>query len=135
MLVNASTNGSPKVRVTLGWVAGRKADSSRADPGDDPVFTITLPSAVATKYILCQVTVAYSAATGIWSSSASECIHSASITANDATNIYVTIGSVNVVSNGAGGYTVQVNHPQPVDGDQWVARTGNASTYVDANGH
>jgi hypothetical protein len=133
-LVDASSGGTPKVRVRLGYVAGRKADTGMADPSDSPVFKLTLASALATKYIECKVTVAYDAGTGIWSSSACALQAVSSPTASAATHIYVQIGAVSVVSNGSGGYKVAPFTPQTVTGDQWVARIGNATTYVDANG-
>ena len=137
-VVNASTTSggvtTPKVRVYLGFVGGQKADSTMVDPSDSPPFILPLPSAAATKYIICAVTVGYNSTTGIWSASACSIGSASTVPANTATLIYVPLAIVTVVAI-ATGFTVTTSAAgQIVSGDQWVARTGNATTYVDANG-
>ncbi len=131
-LIPASVSGIAKARVSLGKVAGRKADSSMVDPSDSPNFVVTFGSS-GVKRVYCDVTVAYDSSTGEWASSACTISNGSSVPANTATHIYVEIGSVNVVVV-SGGLAANVITPQPLSGDQWVARTGNASTYVDAHG-
>ena len=140
-VVNASTTSggvtTPKVRVYLGFVAGIKADAGMTDPSDSPAYTLTLTSAAATKYIICTVTVGYNSTTGIWSASACS-IGSGSTVPAPTTSapyiIYIPLAIVQVVAI-ATGFTVTTSAAgQIVSGDQWVARTGNATTYVDANG-
>jgi len=131
-LLDATSGGVAKVRVRLGNVAGRKADASMTSITDDPVFTKTL-TANGNRIIQCKVTVAYDTATGVWSSTACAIEEVASLTANDATHIYLELGNATRASNGSGGYAVTAVN-QVVSGDQWVARVGDGSTYVDYNG-
>jgi len=103
---------------------------------DDPVFTVSVSGAVTTKYVYSAVTVEYDTATGIWSVDSGtdpEISVGTSVPANTATVAYVQIGSVVVVSDGGGGYEIS-SIAQTVSGNQWLARTGNSGTYVDANG-
>ena len=131
-LVNATTGGVAKVRVLLGNTAGRKAAAGMTAGTDDPVFTVTL-TANGVRYIYADITLSYNTSTGVWSSTASAISEGASVPAATATHYYFEIGHVTRESDGAGGFRA-VSIVQEVGGSQWVARTGSASTYADANG-
>lgn len=137
-VVNASTSSAgvvtPKVRVYLGYVANRLADPTMTDVTDTPPFILTLASAVATKYIICAVTMAYDTATGIWSSTACAIGASSTITADTSTIAYIPLAVVQVVAV-TGGYSVNISSTgQMVSGDQYVVRTPGASNTSHTNG-
>ncbi len=137
-LIAANTATVPKIRVRLGYVAGAEADPAMTDPGDDPVFLLTLPNTAGTYYIYCDVTVAYDVDSGIWSRNGANAINYNSNAPaghpNTATKIYVYLGTVSVAANTAPatGFAASVVN-QVVSGDQGVARHGNSGTYSDYN--
>ncbi len=132
-LSSANTATVPKIRVTLGYVAGQIADAGMTDPTDSPPFLLTLASAVDTKYIYCAVTMAYDVDTGIWARDPGtpNAIGASSLPPasrpNTATIIYVYLGTVAVTANvaPATGYAASIIN-QVVSGDQGVARHGPA---------
>jgi len=132
-IINASENGVGKVRIRLGKIANIVAISSMTDPGDDPPYIKTFGSTVGWKYLYADLTVSYSSTDGIWSATACTISQSTSMPANTATHIYIEIGQV-LLSSATGGYAITEIPPQSVTGDQWVARTGSDTVYVDAHG-
>lgn len=136
-LVDATTGTTPAaaIRVRYGEIGGQKADTDM-DTDDDPVFSFSVSGAAVTKFIYCTVTMQYNTGTGVWSrntGTANEISAANSIPAATATAMRVAIGTATVVSADGGGYRVS-SISQTVSGNQWIARIGNGTTYVDANG-
>jgi len=132
-IINASEGGVGKVRVRLGKIANIKAISDMVDPGDDPPYIRTFGSTAGWKYLYADLTVSYSTTDGIWSATACTISQSTSLPANTATHIYIEIGQVKLEAV-TGGYAITEIAPQSVTGDQWCARTGSDTVYVDAHG-
>lgn len=138
-LVDATTGTPPvaTIRVRAGSIGGEKADSSMDLVDDDPVFSFSsgITGSAGTKYVYCTVTMEYDTATGIWSRDTgipNEISAAGSLPAATATTMTVQLGTVEVVSD-SGGYSIS-SITQTVSGNQWIARTGSGTTYVDANG-
>lgn len=78
----------------------------------------------ATTYVSVSVTMSYNPSTGIWSATGATLNIAGAYASPSSGVLVVQIGSVT-----AGRFITQV-----AGGNQWVARTGSGSTYVDANG-
>ena len=119
-IVKADTSSVAKVTVTAGYIAGYSIAA----------LTITLGTA-GTYYVQAKVTVGYTASVGLWVASACGVpAASNSLTAANATEIWVNLGNAIVVSNGTGGYRCSAVNPAVI-GSQAVARIGNLTTYSD----
>lgn len=90
-----------------------------------PTTTIAGSGAI---YVSINVSMAYSATTAIWSATGASLATGGAYTTPSASILVVPVGII-TFSGAAVSITAQES-----GGNQWVARTGNLSGYVDANG-
>ena len=89
----------------------------------------TYTSVTTTKYVWIEVTQGYGTGTGIWTASNAVLgTPAGSYGSANSTRQIIQLGIVTC----AGSVITTIS--QVTGGNQWVARTGNGSTYVDANG-
>lgn len=134
-LLNTSDNSDPMApvasyRVRLGYVAGFIADSGMTDPGDDPIFEVTIPTPDDGWYVAyCKLLMTYLGG-GLWGVAAGTVFTGmvdTPLPANDDGYIYIEIGQVRVSS----GLIVEIPTAQAARGDMAVLRRGSSTVYVD----